>query len=63
MSNSESNTGQAAYDNSDLAPEVWLSCMLRTELGVHVEPQALRLFIRYHWGSIHKLAHEIHEGK
>lgn len=48
-------------EDSLVAPEVELSCMLKNELGVHIAPQALRLFMRYHWMKVQKLAHQIHD--
>jgi hypothetical protein len=44
-------------------PEVALAGALRDELGVEVNPQALRIFIRSRWGQVCKLAHAIHEAK
>lgn len=43
-------------------PEVDLADMLRNELGVEVNHQALRLFVRYHWPRVSILAHAIHDG-
>lgn len=37
--------------------------MIREDLGVVIEPQAWRMFIRARWGKLMPLAHRIHEGK
>lgn len=44
-------------------PEAALSRLLGEELGVHINPQALRIFIRSRWGQVCKLAHAIHGSK
>lgn len=49
--------GQAAL------PEVLLAQAFKDDLGIHMDPQALRIFIRWRWDRIQKLAHSIHEGK
>ena len=44
-------------------PEKLLAeCLLR-DLGVEINPQSLRVFIRWRWARIQKLAHYIHEDK
>jgi len=45
------------------APEVFLAKLLKDDLGVEINPQALRMFIRAQWGNISACAHKIHEGK
>lgn len=37
--------------------------MIREDLGVSIEPQAWRMFLRHRWERIHVMAHRIHEGK
>lgn len=44
-------------------PEVLLAKMFKEDLGIEVDPQALRMFIRFRWGRVSVLAHTIHEGK
>lgn len=44
-------------------PEVLLAKMFKEDLGVEIDPQALRMFIRFRWGRVSALAHIIHEGK
>jgi len=44
------------------APEVFLAKMLKDDLGVEVNPQALRMFIRAQWGNVSACAHKIHKG-
>jgi hypothetical protein len=43
------------------SPEDRLSDALRKELGLQVNAQALRIFIRTHWTLVSKAAHEIHD--
>lgn len=42
------------------APEVLLAKMFKDDLGVMIEPQALRMFIRWRWERITPVAHRIH---
>lgn len=44
-----------------LAPEKSLATMLKSDLGLEVNPQALRMFVRARWSRVSKLAHAIHE--
>lgn len=44
-------------------PEVLLAKAFKDDLNVTLNPQALRLFIRWRWERVQKLAHAIHEGK
>lgn len=37
--------------------------MIREDLGVTIDPQAWRMFIRHRFGRISPLAHRIHDGK
>ena len=37
--------------------------MIREDLGVVIDPQAWRMFVRYRFGRLAPLAHRIHEGK
>jgi hypothetical protein len=37
--------------------------MIREDLGVTIDPQAWRMFIRHRWSRIAPLAHRIHDGK
>lgn len=48
-------------DYSRRMPEQMLSDAIRRELGVHIDPQALRMFIRSHWTTVSVTAHRIHE--
>lgn len=43
------------------APEVILAEAFKLDLGVTMDPQALRIFIRWRWDRIQKLAHKIHD--
>jgi hypothetical protein len=42
-------------------PEDRIAKMVRDDLGVSVNPQALRMFIRTRWARLSKAAHEIHD--
>lgn len=44
-------------------PEQTLAKCFREDLGVEINPQALRMFIRIRWERISTLAHRIHDGK
>ncbi|KRQ11919.1 hypothetical protein AOQ73_05790 [Bradyrhizobium pachyrhizi] len=64
-----SNSGlqsAAAQANSaaQLEPrsEETLARMFREDLGVAIEPQALRMFIRHRFARLSPLAHRIHDG-
>lgn len=37
--------------------------LIQKDLGVTINPQAWRMFIRARWDTIHGPAHRIHEGK
>lgn len=37
--------------------------MIREDLGVVIDPQAWRMFVRHRFGRISPLAHRIHDGK
>lgn len=52
---------QSAVDEP--ASEIALAKMLKDDLSVSVEPQALRMFIRYRWNRVQTLAHRIYDGK
>ena len=42
-------------------PEILLAQEFKNELGVDINPQALRTFVRAKWSRISVLAHSIHE--
>ena len=42
-------------------PEVILAEAFKKDLGVTMDPQALRIFIRWRWDRIQALAHKIHD--
>ena len=44
-------------------PEEQLSKIFKDELGVDINPQALRLLLRWQWHKMQTLAHKIHDGK
>jgi hypothetical protein len=44
-----------------MSPEWQLAEEMRRDLRVTVSPYELRMFIKYRWDHISKLAHEIHE--
>jgi endonuclease III len=43
------------------APEVILAEAFAKDLGLVVDPQALRIFIRWRWDRVQTLAHRIHD--
>lgn len=45
------------------ASEEVLVEMIKEDLGVDINPQAWRMFIRTRWSRISPLAHRINEGK
>ncbi len=49
--------------NSPRRSEDLISEMFREDLGVTIEPQALRMFIRHRFDRLSPLAHRIHDGK
>jgi hypothetical protein len=44
-------------------PEELLAKLFREDLGVEINPMALRMFIRLRWDRAQVLAHAIHDGK
>jgi hypothetical protein len=52
-----------AYPPVEAKSEETLVAMIREDLGITVDPQALRMFLRQHWTRIALLGHRIHEGK
>lgn len=54
-------SGIAEYGGSEKA-EVLLARVFKEELGVEINEQALRIFVRTKWDRISKLAHIIHNG-
>ena len=46
--------------NFEPHPEQSLAAEFQKELGVEINPQALRMFIRSRWGRVKVLAHAIH---
>jgi hypothetical protein len=55
--------GEIPSNSDNRTSEQALSDLIREELGVTVEPQALRMFVRHNWFRIAALAHRIHEGR
>lgn len=53
----------AAGNNEEAKSEELLARMFKEDLGVRVEPQAMRMFVRSRWERLTTLAHRIHEGK
>ena len=41
-------------------PEIRLANLIKEELNVDINPQALRMFIRSKWNRVSVLAHSIH---
>jgi hypothetical protein len=55
-------TGYQAQSSDTTPAEVLLARVFKEDLGVTIEPQALRIFIRWRWDRVKTLAHRIHEG-
>jgi hypothetical protein len=49
------------YAESKEKPEVLLAKAFKDDLGVEINPQALRMFIRMRWIRVAGLAHAIHD--
>ena len=45
------------------APEDRIAAAFREDLGVVINPQALRIFIRTRWTLLSDAAHQIHRGE
>lgn len=48
---------------TEVSSEKQLAIMLKEDLGVVIDSQALRMFIRMRWDRVSRLSHRIHEGK
>lgn len=48
------------WQEEPVSPEKVIATALRRELGVIINEQALRIFIRKEWKLLAKAAHEIH---
>lgn len=57
------NVYQEQLQKSDRAPEDRIAAAFREDLGVVINPQALRIFIRTRWELLSDAAHQIHRGK
>ncbi len=47
----------------DRASEIVIAEMFKQDLGVDINPQALRIFLRTRWDRLSPLAHRIQDGK
>ncbi len=61
MGNWPSGNSQGSCTEDTRAPEIILAEAFKRDLGVVMDPQALRIFIRWRWDRIQKLAHSIHD--
>jgi hypothetical protein len=43
------------------SPERLLADAVQKDLGVTIDPQALRIFLRWRWDRVQQLAHKIHD--
>lgn len=48
-------------NNPPVSPEITLAREFKDELGVEIDPQSLRMFIKARWDRISFLAHKIHD--
>lgn len=51
------------HENTRPPSEGEIARMFKENLGVEINPQALRMFIRSRWVELALLAHRIHDGK
>jgi hypothetical protein len=51
-----------AYNECRTSEQIMVD-LIKADLGVTIEPQAWRMFLRARWDQIHGPAHRIHEGK
>lgn len=58
-SNSGATKPMCVFD-TEQDPEIALAREIKSELGVDIDPKALRMFIRYRWELIAPLTHAIH---
>ena len=55
------NFGPVYVQSSDTTPpEVILAKLFKDDLGVTINPQALRMFIQWRWDRISVLSHRVH---
>ena len=54
------DSSNACSSDGGIAPEKLLARALHDDLGIEVNPQALRMFIRTRWDRVQILAHKIH---
>lgn len=57
------NEHNTTYCNLERTSEQVMVDMIREDLGVSIDPQAWRMFVRHRFGRISPLAHRIHDGK
>lgn len=43
-------------------PQEELAALMKQEMGVDIDPRLLKLFIRFKWADVARLAHAIHDG-
>lgn len=46
-----------------IKPEQRIADIISKEAGVHLNPQVLKLIVKYNWRELAKAAHEIHDGQ
>lgn len=58
----QTSAQNSAYDNKFglSSPEQLLADQMKADLGVIVNPQALRMWLRWRWDRITPIAHRIH---
>lgn len=61
MGNTASASQAALHDGR--TSEQLMVDMIRADLGVVIEPQAWRMFLRHRFDRMSTLAHRIHDGK
>ena len=59
----QNNAYRGQLQKSAVAPEDRIAAAFLEDLGVVINPQALRIFIRTRWELLSDAAHQIHRGK
>ena len=58
-----SSVPYTASEEDNRSSERIMVDMIKQDLGVEINAQAWRMFVRHRWDRINVLAHRIHEGK
>ena len=53
----------ATETKTTIAPELELANLLKADLGIEINPQALRMWVRWRWQDLIVAAHQIHRAE